>query len=222
MLITTDEVIALGPINQDADPRQLLQSIQIAEDRFVRPAICAGLYEDFRRQKNVIVTDVNIDDLTAKVNAGNYSEPITLSVGQMVNAIELVETPAYTELWNEYLWKVCAEAVVFIASPTNFSRFTAQGEMQNNPKSITGEGQGAASVELKDIKWKMDKLMMERIDPLIEAMHLWLCENKGNFPTYTCKGCTRQTDGISIQRKSAWIPGLYDRKRNCEHENDWN
>ena len=52
VLITPDEVIAMGPTANSVDPRNILLAIQIAEDRFVRPVICKTLYNDFRNKKN--------------------------------------------------------------------------------------------------------------------------------------------------------------------------
>jgi hypothetical protein len=213
----------MGPTDNSPDPRVLLQSIQIAEDRFIIPAICRELYYDFRNQKNVVVTEGNKTDLQAKFSSSD--PPVTLAIGSFVNAIEQVTNPAYIELWNEYLWKICAEACVYIASPTNYSKFTASGEMVNNPKSITNEGQGATSVDLKDIKWKLDKLLMDRIDPLIAGAHEWMCINKSALPLYTCKECERERksdpSGISYKRKTAWIHNIYpeDRHHHYEHEN---
>ena len=215
VLITTDEVIAMGPTEGTVDPRVLLQSIQIAEERFIKPSICKELYYDFRDKKNVIVTDVNKVALQALFAS---SEPaVVLVVGEMVNAIEQVDNAFYKALWNEYLWKIAAEAVVYIASPTNYSRFTSSGEVQNNPKSISNDGKSSETVDLKDMKWKLDKMLMDRIDPLIEAMHEWLCENKHNLPLYTCKKCATDETGTSFKRKTPWIHGIYsNQEENCE------
>ena len=214
VLITTDEVIALGPVDGTVDPRNLLQAIQIAEERFIKPAICKELYYDLRDKKNIVVADVNKTDLQTKVQ-GSQTAPVTLVVGQIVNAVEFMtpSAPYYVELWNEYLWKICAEAVVYIASPTNYSRFTAAGEMENNPKTILNEGGGSNTVDLNKMKWKMDKLLMDRIDPLIEAMHDWLCDNKDKFPLYKCKQCNNAVDGVSINRKTPWVHGIYGNNR---------
>ncbi|MGN6438379.1 MAG: hypothetical protein ACTHMM_17685 [Agriterribacter sp.] len=219
VLITTDEVIRLGFTEGVVDPRQLLSAIQIAEERFIKPAICADLYYDFRNQKNIVVTTENKTDLQNKINNG-LKEPVTLEVGVMINAIEEVTDPWYKELWQEHLWKLTAECVIYVATPTNFMRFTAQGEMQNNPKSLTGgtEGQNSASADRKDVSWKMDRIMMDRIDPLIASMQQWLCENKKEFAKYTCRECSCSEDkstGISYERKSGWIHGIYSDKKTC-------
>jgi len=217
-LITTDEVIALAPTDQSVDPRNLLSAIQIAEERFIKPSICKQLYYDFREKKNIVVTDINLDYLQGLVNESlAEAEVVELNEGDLINAIELVDDSWYVELWNEHLWKLIAECVVYTASPTNYSRFTSSGEMQNNPKTITfqGDGQGSSSVDLKTIQWKMDKIMQDRIDPLIAAMHEWICDNKAHFPLYTCKQCDcKKDDGVSISRKSGWIHGLYDKRKN--------
>lgn len=222
VLITTDEVIAQGPTDETPSPRLLLSAIQIAEERFVKPVLGSALYLDFRDKKNVVVTDVNKDFLETTINEElNLSETLTLEVGDIVNAIELVDDDWYVELWNEYVWKICAEAVVYTAIPTNFTRFTAQGEMQNNPRTMAfnGEGAGSASAELKDVKFIMDKTLMDRIDPLLAAMKEWICDNITHFPLYDSKKCKCKTDGISVERKTGWVHGIYkDRRRNWRDE----
>jgi hypothetical protein len=222
VLITTDEVIAQAPMEDNPGIRNILLAIQIAEDRFVKPVICKDLYYDFREKKNVVVTDINKTFLEALINEGNGSEPIVIKVGDIINAIELVDNEWYVQLWNEYLWKLTAECVFYIASPTNFSRYTAAGEMENNPKVISNEGQGSASVDVPKMKWKMDKILLERINPIITSMHEWLADNRGYFPFYNCqsfRGCSDQGT-VSAQRRSGWIPGIYDGSRKLCSEND--
>ncbi|MCZ2085385.1 MAG: hypothetical protein LC112_14045, partial [Flavobacteriales bacterium] len=208
VLITADEVLFHGPTSHTADHRMIDQAIIIAEERFIKKSICKDLYEDFRNQKNAVVSSSNIATLTAGVNLFNNGEPIVLQNGNIVNALELVTNSWYVKLWNEYLWKICAEVVIYTATPTNFSEYTSQGEMINNPKSILNEGQGATSAGIKEVQWKMDKILMDRIDPLIQAMHDWICENKTEFPKY-CKPCACSEDGVSYKRKSGWIHNIY-------------
>lgn len=212
VLITPDEVIAWGPTEHSVDPRNILMAIQIAEDRFVRPVVCKDLYNDFREQKNVEVTDINKEYLESLFPSGT-----TLTVGSLVNALELVSDPWYKKLWNEQLWKLVAECVIYIATPTNFSRYTAAGEEVSNPKSIGMDGSGSATVDLKELKWKMDKLLMDRIDPLIATTQEYLCDNIAGFSKYNCRKCKCDDNGgISYQRKSAWIHNIYsDVKGDC-------
>lgn len=217
VLITSDEVISQGPTESAVSPRNLQNAIIIAEERFVKKLMCKDFYYAFREAKNVVVTDLNKSYLEGLVNEDNSSETIALSVGEMVNSLEFVTNEFWKEWWMEFGWKITAEAVVYIATPTNYSRYTAAGEMQNNPKSITNEGGGAASTELKEVRWKMDKMLMDRLDPLIEASHEWLCDNRGNFPLYNCKSCACESDpngGVSYQRKSPWVHGIYDNDKN--------
>lgn len=198
VLVTADEVLFHGATSHTTDTRQIEQAIIIAEERFVKKAICKELYEDFRSKKNVVVTSGNIATLSAATG-------LTLVAGDIVNAIELVASSWYKTLWSEYLWKICAECVIYTATPTNFSEYTSQGEMINNPRTVLTDGQGASSATAKEVAWKMDKMLMDRIDPLLASMHEWLCDNKANFPLYTCKSCACTEDGISTSRKSGWI-----------------
>lgn len=213
VLITSDEVIANGPVGEDAvSPGNLNDAIVIAEERFIKKAICKAMYYDFRDKKNVLVTISNKSYLEGLVNEGNVGELIELQVGQIINAIEIVDNQWYVKLWHEFLWKITAECVVYIATPTNWSQYKTSGEMQNNPKSITNEGSGAASIDLKDVKWKMDKILMDRINPLMEVMHEWICDNKANFPLYTtpCPCDNSNTNGVSVSGKTGWIHNIYN------------
>lgn len=215
VLITTDEVVAMSPTDNNPDPRILLHAIQIAEDRFIRQAICKDLYNDFRTKKNVLITAENLSTMKSEFPSG-----VTLVAGEMVNAIELVQDQYYTDLWNEQLWKLVAECVLYIASPTNYSRYTAAGEMQNNPKTIGMDPQGAATVGLKEMQWKMDKMLMDRIDPIIASTQEYLCDNAAHFPLYNCRKCGKE-DGISFKRKTAWIHDVYedeDSGQNCDDD----
>lgn len=222
VLLVHDEVFAQTAIDNNADPRILLSAIQIAEERFVKPAIGKELYYDYRDKKNRVVTADNKAALEALINADNAGDAVVLEVGQIVNAIEFVTDEWYLQLWNEYLWKLAAECVVYIASPTNFSRFTASGEEVNNPKTIdfNGKGSNATSVELKDMQWKLNKMLQDRIDPLQAAMHEWICDYKVHFSLYKkCPCDEKKEDGVSYLRKTPWVHGIYGRnRRECDDE----
>lgn len=218
VLIVSDEVIAWGPTDNNPGIRNIEQAIQIAEERFIKPLICKDLYNDFREQKNVAVTDINKEFLEDLFPAGTI-----LQVGALVNAIEQCDA-WYQTLWTEHLWKLIAECVIYVASPTNWSKYAAAGEMVNNPKSISADsGSGANSVDLADMKWKMDKLLMDRIDPLIASTQEYLYDNRAHFPKYNCRdfggacidnnvnSVASNNNGISFQRKTPWVHGLYDK-----------
>lgn len=227
VLIVSDEVIAMGPTANDPDIGNIEKAIQIAEERFVKPLICKDLYNDFKTQKNVAVTDINKEYLESLFPTGTI-----LNVGALVNAIEFCDT-WYQTLWTEHLWKLLAECVIYVASPTNWSKYSSSGEMINNPKSISADsGSGSNSVDLADIKWKMDKLLMDRIDPLIASTQEFLFDNRSSFPKYNCRDFSNccgdnvgsnssvsNNSGISFQRKTAWVHGLYDRRR--RRDRDW-
>ncbi len=225
VLIVTDEVIAKAAIEQNVAVRMMQSAIEIAEERFIAPLLGDEFYEEFIDKKNVVVDDTNRAELQAKVNEGNSGELIVLTNGQIINAIELLDAGVdewYLKLWNRFLWKITAECVAYIAMPANAIRTTAQGEMQNNPASPMG-GQASASVDVKTIKFKMDKILQDRIDPLIEAMKKWMCTNKSYFPKWdSVKAGCKSTTGISVKRKGPWIHGVYDDvdKPDCPCNND--
>jgi hypothetical protein len=220
VLITTDEVIAKAPIEQDVDVRNLQNAIEIAEERFIVPMIGDKMYEDFITMKNVVVTSGNKAALQTSVNAGNTGPTIVLVEGQIVNAIEKVTNTWYVKVWNRYLWRICAECVAYVAIPTNAIKSASQGEMQNNPSGPMG-GQGASAVPLQMLKFKMDKILQDRIDPLIEAMRVWLCANKGEtdlalWDSSSCESCQP-----THKKMNGFVYGVYDDyKNNCECSND--
>lgn len=216
VLIVTDEVIAKAPVEQDQDVRNLQNSIEIAEERFIVPLIGAKMYEDFINMKNVVVTSGNKTALQTSVNTGNTGETVVLVEGQIINAIEQVTNVWFVKLWNRYLWKIIAECVAYTAIPTNAVKSTSQGEMQNNPAGPMG-GTGAQGVGLGFLKFKMDKMLMDRIDPLLESMRVWLCANKAEtglvlWDSSSCAECLP-----THKKMGGYVFGIYDDDvNNCD------
>jgi hypothetical protein len=210
VLIMPDEVAFHADLGE-YDPKNILSAIIIAEERFIKKTVCKDLYEDFRNQKNIVVTAENKDALQTLVNAGNTGPQITLAVDDVVNAIEEVTNTWYKTLWNEYLWKICAECVVFISTPGRWMVSVPKGEIHNNPPSIA-ETRETSSGDLKDVRWKMDKILQDRIDPLLVAMQEWLCENKDEFEYFTCVDCPDDDceDETYKNKKTGWVHNIYD------------
>lgn len=212
VLITPEEVIAKSPSDNTISIRKYLNAIEIAEERFIRPAICSKFYDAISAEKNKVVTDDNKADLQTEINAAFAgSETYQLKVGDIINASEFLSENNKL-LWNTYLWKLTAECVRFTAIPEAYADFTEQGIMKNNPAipSIGDKANESASIDLKDAKWLMDKWLMDRMDPLTAAMQMWICEHKGNYPLY-CNDCgCGDADGISVERKTDWITSIYD------------
>jgi len=216
VLITPDEVIAQANVAQNPGEDVILKSIQTAEERFIKPAICRDLYDSFRNQKNEEITDVN----KALLEGEEYFNT-PLEIGEIANAIEFVEDEWLVKLWKEHLWKLTAEAVIYIATIPNWSRFSAAGEMINNPKTIT-EGSGSASADLAELKFKLTKQQQDIIDPLIASMKEFLILNQGHYPLFNCHRELYDSDdskGISVSRKTAWVH-VYERRRRGNHDCD--
>lgn len=214
-LISSDEVIATAPVNNDVDARQLWSAIQIAEESFIKSAMCKELYYDMRSKKNVEITSINkvyIETLMTE-EAG---KPVVTKIGEVINAVEFLGSP-YVDLWHEILWKLVAETVAYIASPTNFSRFTAQGEMENNPSSPL-EGAKSASVSLEKMQWKLKKMLEDRISPLLRSLDEWLFDYRSSFSAnlLKCKQWKDYTNNdptaspTATRGKTGWILGVYD------------
>ena len=211
VLITIDEVLAKAVVDENADIRYLMNSIEVAEERYIVPAISDAFYEDFINKKNVVVNSGNQTALLASINtslAAAGKNPIgsgDLQIGMMVNAIEMCPGN-YQNLWNRFLWKIIAEAVDICAIIPSWTRSTAQGQMQNNPKTLSSDGQGSATADRKDIEYKIDTMCQQRLYPLIARMKKWIGE-QGSYNLFPSR---EKNDGINKEGKGGIILGLYD------------
>ena len=222
VLITADEVLFHAPTDQKIDARQIEQNIIIAEERFIANTICDRFYDDFIRQKNRTVTAENKAELLLKINSSleldglNTIKESDLKIGMIINAIEFVENEWYIKLWERFLWKLTAECVDLMCVIPSWLRHTSVGQQMNNPNVIGGNGSGSATGGIKEIDYKIQNTIRDRIDPLTERMEMWICQNKNNFPQY-CKPCktigcndgTDINDGVSHIRKTNFITGIY-------------
>jgi hypothetical protein len=196
VLITTDEVIFHGPTDNKVDPRILLQSIIVAETRFIVPMIGLIPYTALVNAKNKVVTEINKDELQTALNAGrNAKDVIEVQLGDYVNSDTYLST-AQQALWQNHLHKLVAECVVYTALPGNRARFTNQGVTKNSPDIIGGTG-SVASVDLFELKHLMDRTLQHRIGPLMDAMHDYLCQTV--YPGYTNKYTATKRSGISLE-----------------------
>jgi len=136
----------------------------------------------------------------------------TLVEGDIVNAWEYM-TDANIDLWKQILWKFTAEAVMLLAFPEGFVQFGTAGTIHNQPASSPMSNAGIVTPDLRSIKWSMDKKLMERITPLQESLHQWLCNKKEEdstlYENYE-KDCACNEDGVAWKRKSNFIFGIYD------------
>ena len=79
-----------------------------------------------------------------------------------------------------------------------------------------GNGSGSATAEIKDIQFKINTSIQDRIDPLMERMKLWLCQNRHEFAKFknNCGGMCEENgsdiDGISHIRKTNFITNIYE------------
>jgi hypothetical protein len=214
VLITTNEVIFHAPTKQTLDPRTIQNSIIIAEERFIRPALCHDFYEALLAEKNKEVTTENKESLQTQINESlpEGSEPVVLTVGSIVNAWEYLSSDNQV-LWKQHLWKLTAECVMLLAVPEAFVQFSSEGVIHAAPVASPLNTTGVSTPELKSVRWAMDKKMMDRIDPLLEAMHTWLCHTRKSEPAkypFYCKECACDHNGVAYKRKSDIVLGLYD------------
>jgi hypothetical protein len=223
LLITHDEVLFHAATDQKIDERTINQNIIVAEERWIANALGDQFYDDFITKKNVKVTAENKAELLQKINESlalddiEPTEESALKIGMIINAIELVENEWYQKLWNRFLWKLTAECVDMMAIIPSWLRTTDVGQQLNNPAVIGGNNGASASGSRNDVQMKVTSAIQDRIDPLIERMRLWICQNKEHFPLYTkeCADCgcndgDQNADGVSYLRKTNFITNLYD------------
>lgn len=209
-LVTPDEVLFHMAADKDVAPRDILQNIIVAEERWIAQAMGDEFYYDFCNAKNVEVTSTNqaslLTDINASLTAAGKPTIVLadIPIGIYVNAIELVTNSNYVELWKWFLWKLCSECVALTTIVPTWLRQTAQGQQKNNPAVIGGNGSGSETGDRKDVQFKIDKYVQDRIDPLLERMHLWLCKRKSSYSLYT-KACDCGDDGVSFKRKTDWV-----------------
>ena len=213
-LITPMEVIFHAATTHTIYHRSILQNIIIAEQRFIAPTIGRDLYDALTASKHTTITSGNQAAQLVLLNAysatieGEVYTTADIPVGTMINAMEYMSADNQT-LWTEHLWKLIAECVECVTIVPSWLQHTSQGQQKNNPEVIGGSGQNSASGELREIKYKEDSYIQNRIDPLIAALEWYLCKNKTTFPLYSCVS-DDDADGISIKRKSPFVIGIYD------------
>lgn len=180
-LLSADEVVHKIASEQNVNVRLIIQNIELAEERFVAPAIGAPMYEHLIATKNQKVTSTNRESLLALLNDSNQGETLTeadLPEGTYINAIEFVTEPGLLALWERYLWRLAAEAVDFMCTMPTWLRHTATGQESNNPRVIGGDNSGSVAGTQKDVEFKMNVQREQRIGPLIAQMQSWICTNQ--------------------------------------------
>lgn len=205
VLIMPDEVINQAQTKHTLDVRMIEPHIIVAEERFIVPALGYNFYEALIAEKNTVVTSSN--KATLEEAAGT-----TLEVDWVVNASESL-SPANKALWNRILWKYLAECVMIMAYPEGFVQFGSAGTIHDAPPAGPMNTSGNVTPDLRSLKWAMDKKMLDRINPLAESMHLWLCKQKkadDSLYELYCKKCDCDHDGVPYKRRTDIILDLYD------------
>jgi hypothetical protein len=203
VLITFDEVIFHAPTQHTIDKRMVEPSIITAEERFIRTEIGFKLYNELVTAKNVEVTALNIDTLKAQTKIYDLLE------GEIVNGFGFMST-AQQKLWKQQLWKLTAEAVMTSAFPEGFVQMGSGGAFHNNPPAGLMVTSGFVTPLSSSMKWQLDKKILDRISPLIDSLHNYLCINKADFALYDTKKCP-ECDDTEIKAKFSGISlGMYD------------
>ena len=208
VLITPQEVVFHAPTKHTLDLRMIEQSIIVAEERFIRPELGYAMYDYMATNKNVIVTSGNIAALQlAMVDSTPIKE------GDIVNAFEQLN-PSYQALWKQHLWKIIAECVLTSAYPEGFVQFSSEGVFHTSPPAGLMVTSGLVAPLLPTVRWVMDKKIQDRIAPLMDSMHNYICKNKveSGFDSYG-KTCVENCNGTADEKKPKWAGlslDLYD------------
>lgn len=215
-LITPDEVKFHSPSDGSEGERLVLQNIIVAEERWIKTELGYEFYEDFIDKKNTEVTAINKAELLQKIKADYAKDNIDfkddlLKEGKIINSLEFITNDWYKKLWKQYLWKITAECVDAMSIVPSWLETTNAGQQFKNPNSI-GSTAGSASGSAKDVKFKMDNAVLERINPLFIAMHEWLCRNKNHFPLYKkeCPGGCGDYEVKTSTVNVGWGLNIYD------------
>lgn len=220
VLITPDEVLFHSPSAGDVGERQILNNIIVAEERFVANALGFDFYEAIIEKKNVTVTATNKAELLTKLKESYLEQKVNftddlIKEGMIINSIDFITDPWIKKLWQQYLWKITAECVDLMLIVPSWLQSTASGQQMQNPKTIGSMDQKSASGERNDIKFKMDNALLERVDPLTQRMHQWLCRYKQHFPLYkkSCDDCECGENGHlnkNVTSQTGFAFGHYD------------
>jgi hypothetical protein len=208
VLITYEEVLFHAPTKHTLDARQVEQSIIVAEERFIRSELGYDLYDAMAASKNVVVTAGNI--VALQLAFTNQGSNVTLVEGMIVNAYEQM-SPAYQSLWKQHVWKLDAECVMLSAFPEGFIQFGSEGTFHTVPPAGLMVTSGLVTPLLPSVKWAMDKKIQDRIHPLVESMHNYLCKNKTSYSLYkkTCPECD-ETGEAKARKWTGLALGIYD------------
>lgn len=218
-LIVPDEVLFHIASDNNPDYRYVLQNIIVAEERFIAPTLGRTFYNLLLDQKNKVVTPSNQALLLTEINASYLIEgkdEITIDdipVGTIINSSEWLSVDN-RELWDILLWKLTSECVDVTLIPNSWLRHTAQGQQKNNPEVIGGNGSNSVTGDIKDVKYKVDVAIRDRIDPLTESLKSYLSESRNKYPLakdYRDIG----KDGVSTLRKTEWVFNAYEDEKSC-------
>lgn len=212
VMIIADEVVA-KMASEGFDLRILENSIEVAEEKYIRPLFGYRMYEDFIEQKNVTITTDNRAAMLVKINTSLTASGITniveadLPVGSVINSIEEVLDENYRDLWFRYLWRICAEAVDAAHTIPTWLRTTNQGQQKHNPAGFASDGK-ISTGSRDDIAFKLDRMVQGRIGSLVDGMKEWMSHRKAAFPYYEFPDCSILQKG----RKAGFVLGIYDEK----------
>lgn len=206
VLITVDEVLFHAPTKHQLDARMIESSIIVAEERFIRVELGSAMYDYIVDHKNVTVTAGNIAALET-------ASGLDLNEGDVLNAVEQLN-PSYQALWKNHLWKIVAECVIISAYPEGFVQLGSEGTVHNSPPAGLMVTSGQVVPLLSSMKWVIDKKIQDRVSPLFNSMHDYICKNKSanGYDLYqkTCPEIDCKGNSTERPKFTGIVTGLYD------------
>lgn len=163
-ILNTLEMVQNGrvrnsPITAAFDSTKVDPFVQVAELRFIRPVLCADLYNDMIAKKNTIDC--------AYTKSGSVLSTTTAKFPTM---------PAYEALWVQFLYSLCADAVYYCSVPNMVISTGSSGLYLNDTEGGKNAGE-------KNAKLIMDNVL-KGIESLQGAMIEYICANKTDFPLF--------------------------------------
>lgn len=204
VLITPKEVIFHAQTKHALDENMIEKSIIVAEERFIREELGYELYEAMINAKNVEVISGNL----AALNTSFGDDSIDLKIGDIVNAYELMSA-SYQSLWKQHLWKIVSECVMVAAYPEGFVQYGSEGTFHNSPPAGLMVTSGFVTPLLSSMKWAIDKKIRDRIGPLLNSMHKYLCKNKINYSLYNNGDCLDCEDAKDKLKDAGFALDIY-------------
>lgn len=107
-------------------------------------------------------------------------------------------------------------------APEGFIQFSSEGMFHTVPPAGLMVTSGLVTPELRSVKWLMDKKMQDRVAPMLQSMHAYIClhRNDYGFGIYYMRECACDQD-IRNKRTDILLNLYEDDENTCGCEPGW-